>query len=171
MVSMLAAEETAKSFEWEALKAETVAFTQALGMLDAERDEYATNLAIAAANGVADAKASAESLSGARRMIGLALQLSRRNKRAVIVNFQLAKGVLPEPIESTYSPAALARLLLARGQLLAKQDGEENQKLSRYFIQLSAELDPRNPDTVYASEVQRLDNGPVDWTPATGIKD
>jgi hypothetical protein len=57
----------------------------------------------------------------------------------------------------------LARLLLTRGQLLEKQAGEENKILARYFIQLAAEIDPKNEDAVYASEVQRLDHGALDW--------
>jgi hypothetical protein len=48
-----------------------------------------------------------------------------------------------------------------------KQDGAENQKLARYFIQLASDLDPKNEDAVYASELQRLDKGPVDWNAIT----
>jgi hypothetical protein len=48
-----------------------------------------------------------------------------------------------------------------------KQGGEENQRLARFFIQLAAELDPKNEDAVYASEVQRLDHGAVDWASIT----
>jgi hypothetical protein len=46
---------------------------------------------------------------------------------------------------------------------LEKQGGEENKRLARYFIQLAAEIDPTNEDAVYASEVQRLDHGALDW--------
>ena len=164
---MLGAEETAKSFAWTAPKVVQSIFNQDLGMLDSERDEYATNLATIAANEVAKAKASPASLADARRMLALALQLSPRNKRAVVVNFQLTKGVLPEVTEGNYSPQVFARLILTRGQLLAKQGGEENQKLARYFIQLSAELDPKNEDAVYASEMERLDHGTPDWSKLT----
>lgn len=168
MASILEAEEPVKSFPWDAPKVVTSVFSQQdLGMLDSEREEYATNLATIAANHLATAKASPASLGDARRMLALALQLSPRNKRAVVVNFQLTKGVLPEITESNYSPPVFARLILTRGQLLAKQGGEENQKLARYFIQLAAELDPKNEDAVYASEVQRLDHGAVDWLPVT----
>ena len=166
-ISVLEAEEQGKSFAWEAPKVVASVFTQDLGMLDSEREEYATNLAVYASNQVAVAKASPASLMGARRMLALALQLSPRNKRAVVVSFQLAKGMLPEVIESNYSPPVLARLILTRGQLLEKQGGEENQRLARYFIQLAAEMDPKNEDAVYASEVQRLDHGQVDWPAIT----
>lgn len=167
MASILGAEEPVKSFPWDAPKVVTSIFTQDLGMLDSEREEYATNLATIAANRLATAKASPASLADARRMLALALQLSPRNKRAVVVNFQLTKGVLPEMTESNYSPPVFARLILTRGQLLAKQGGDENQKLARYFIQLAAEMDPKNEDAVYASEVQRLDHGAVDWSTVT----
>ena len=167
MASVLGAQETAKSFPWDAPKVVTSVFTPDLGMLDSEREEYATNLATIASNYLATAKASPASLADARRMLALALQLSPRNKRAVVVNFQLSKGVLPEITDSNYSPPVFARLILTRGQLLAKQGGEQNQKLARYFIQLAAELDPKNEDAVYASEVQRLDHGAVDWAAVT----
>jgi hypothetical protein len=134
-------------------------FTADLGMLDSEREEYATNLATQASNQVTATKASPGSLVDARRLLALALQLSPRNKRAVVVNFQLSKGILPDGIDGNYSQPVLARLILTRGQLLVKQGGEENQRLARFFIQLAAELDPKNEDAVYASEVQRLDHG------------
>ena len=170
MASVLGAQETAKSFPWDAPKVVTSVFTQDLGMLDSEREEYATNLATIASNHLATVKASPASLADARRMLALALQLSPRNKKAVVVNFQLSKGVLPEITEGNYSPPVFARLILTRGQLLAKQGGEENQKLARYFIQLAAELDPKNEDAVYASEVQRLDHGAVDWAAVTDVE-
>ncbi len=163
MVSLLRAEEAEPTFVWDPPKVVASVFTQDLGMLDSERDEYATNLAVYASNLLLAAKASDNSLLMARRVLALALQLSARNKRAVVVNFQLSKGMLPELIESNYSPQVLARLLLTRGQLLEKQGGGENKRLARYFIQLAAELDPKNEDAVYASEVQRLDHGAVDW--------
>lgn len=156
--------EPAKAFTWEAPKVGQSMFTHDLGMLDAERDEYATNLAQLAANRVAKEKASAASLAEARRMLALALHLSPRNKRALVTNFQLSKGMLPEPAEGGYSSQAFARLLFSRGQLLEKQGGQENEKLARMFIQLAATMDPRNEDAVYASEVHRLDHGDIDWS-------
>jgi hypothetical protein len=162
-VSCLGAEEAAESFAWDAPRVEKSVFSHELGLLDSEREDYATNLATVASNRIATAKASPASLADGRRMIALALQLSPRNKRALVVNFQLAKGVLPELTESNYSPQVFARLILTRGQLLAKQGGGENQKLARYFLQIAAEMDPKNEEAVYASEVQRLDHGAVDW--------
>lgn len=167
MASFLGAEETRRAFAWSAPKVVGSVFTEDLGMLDSEREEYATNLAVQVSNQVAAAKASPASLADARRMLALALQLSPRNKRAVVVNFQLAKGILPDAVESGYSPPVWARLMLTRGQLLIKQGGDENQRLARFFIQLAAETDPKNEDAVYASEVQRLDHGAVDWASIT----
>ncbi|MES2475582.1 MAG: hypothetical protein V4640_07360 [Verrucomicrobiota bacterium] len=163
----MGASEGGVGFSWDAPRVERSIFKRDLGMLDTEREEYATNLANLAANAVALAKASPASLADARRMLALALQLSPRNKRAVVVNFQLGKGVLPEKTETDYSPQVFARLILTRGQLLEKQGGEDNLTLARYFIQLAAELDPKNEDAVYASEVQRLDLGAVDWAALT----
>ena len=164
-VSVLDAEEaTLKPFPWTPLKIQVSAFSRDLGMLDAERQEYATNLANCAATGIVQAKASTASLEISRRLLTMALNLSPRNKRSIILNFQLAKGMLPEVAKGDYSPQVLARLLLTRGQLLAKQENPENLLLARLFFQLAAELDPKNEDAVYASEVDRLDHGNVDWT-------
>lgn len=159
--------ETPKAFSWDPPKVERSMFTRELGMLDSERDEYATNLAQLAANRVAAEKAAPASLVEARRMLALALHLSPRNKRALVTNFQLGKGVPPEAAEGAYSAQAFARLLFSRGQLLEKQGGEENGKLARLFIQLAAAMDPRNEDAVYASEVHRLDHGETDWSAVT----
>ncbi len=163
----LGAEEPVRPFSWDAPKVRVSCFTNDLGLLDSEREEYATNLVTIASNQLAVAKASPASLTSARRMIGLALQLSPRNKKAVVVNFQLAKGILPEVAEGNYSPQVFARLILTRGQLLDKQGGEENKTLARYFIQLAAELDSKNEDAVYLSEVRRLDHGSADWKSIT----
>lgn len=167
LISGLSAEEGGKAFEWKAPKIVTSLYTQDLGMLDSERDDYANNLAIYAANQIATSKATVASLEEAYRIVSLALQLSPRNKRAVVLNFQLSKGVLPEMLEGNYSSQVFARLILTRGQLLAKQEGSENKHLARYFIQVAAEIDPKNEDAVYASELQRLDHGPLDWAPIT----
>lgn len=161
------APDASKGFTWTPLKVRQSIFKKDLGMLDAEREDYATNLATHAGNAVAEAKASQAALADARKLIALALQLSPRNKRAVVLNFQLGKGMLPEVADATYSPQVFARLILTRGQLLEKQGGAENEILARYFIQLAAELDAKNEDAVYASEVQRLDHGPVDWAAIT----
>lgn len=136
-------------------------------MLDTEREEYATNLASVAVYRIASDKASPQSLAEARRLLALAMHLSPRNKRAIVVNYQLGKGMLPEVIERDYTPQVFARLLLTRGQLLAKDEAAQNQQLARIFIHLSAVLDPKNEDAIYASEVDRLDHGVIDWSPIT----
>lgn len=166
-VAFLPAAEKPAAFEFSPPKVGQSLFSPDLGMLDSEREEYATNLASCAANQVAAAKASAPSLADARRLLALALHLSPRNKKAIVVGFQLSKGIVPEATEGNYTPQAFARLLLTRGQLLEKQGGGENTRLARLFIQLAAELDPKNEDAVYASEMHRLDQGVVDWAVIT----
>ena len=163
-VGLVHAVDPAKPFAWEPLKVTQSMFTPDLGMLDSEREEYATNLASHAANQVVISKASSQSLADARRMLALAFHLSPRNKRAVVVNFQFAKGIFPEVTQGNYSLQALARLLLSRGQLLEKQGGEENKRIARLFVAMAAGIDPKNEDAVYASELHRLDYGPCDWS-------
>ena len=136
-------------------------------MLDTERDEYATNLATYAANQISAKGADAATMAQARRILALALHLSPRNKQAVVMQFQLGKGILPEKTDADYSPQVLARLLLTRGQLLLQQPEGENTLLGRHLITLSAEIDPRNEDAVYACELIRMDRGTPDWKPLT----
>jgi len=154
-------------FEWQPLEIKASVFSRDLVMLDAERDEYATNLAAYAANAIAEDGASMASVKQGRRILALALHLSPRNRQAVVTQFQLTKGIVPEKAVGDYSPQVLARLLLTRGQLLLQQEEGENRTLARYLIQLAAEIDPRNEDAVYASEMIRLDTGAPDWTPLT----
>lgn len=157
-------EKSERGIQWTPLKIQASAFSRDLGLLDAERDEYATNLADCAALAVIQAKATQESLDQARRLLSLALNLSPRNRRAIIVNFQLSKSLLPDAAKGDFSPPTMARLLLSRGQILAKSDSQENRLLARMFSHIAAELDPKNEDAVYASEVDRLDHGNLDWT-------
>jgi hypothetical protein len=79
--------------------------------------------------------------------------------------------LLPAKVESEYSSEVLARLLFTRAQVLRQQGGAENLLLARYFIQLAAELDPRNEDAVYACELQRLDRATPDWKALTDMPD
>ena len=165
LFSLCAAEEP--KFVWEPLQIKASVFSRDLVMLDSERDEYATNLAAYAANTIAIEGASIASVKQGRRVLALALHLSPRNKQAIVTQFQLTKGIVPEKTDGDYSPQVLARLLLTRGQLLLQQEEGENRALARYLIQLAAEIDPRNEDAVYASEMIRLDSGAPDWTPIT----
>lgn len=165
LAPLLGAQEKARGgMQWTPLKIQASAFSADLGLLDAERDAYATNLADCAALGIAQAKASQESLDQARRLLSLALNLSPRNRRAIVVNYQLSKGVVPDAAKGDFSPPTMARLLISRGQILAKSPSQENRLLARMFCQLAADLDPKNEDAVYASEVDRLDHGNLDWT-------
>ncbi len=159
--------EPPKSFNWDPPKVVESLFSRDLGMMDSEREEYASNLAGLAVNQLIAAKATPESIASSRRMFALALHLSPRNKRALVANFQLSKGVLPEVSKTDYSPQVFARLLFTRGQLLDKQGGDENRRLARMFIQLAAGMDPKNEDAIYASEIQRLDHGEIDWSAIT----
>lgn len=165
-----AAEKEPKEYVWHAPKVEQSIFTPELGMLDAEREEYATNLANHAANLVITTDAAPASLAEARRMLALALHLSPRNKRALVVGFQISRGMMPELAEGNYSPQAFARLLYSRSLVLEKQGGAQNIKLARMFVQIAVTMDPRNEDAVYANEVNRLDHGEFDWSPVTDPK-
>lgn len=143
-------------------------FGEDLSMVNNERDEYATNLAAYAVKVVLEGKANQKSLDLAREVLGLGLHLSPRNKKCVVANAQLARGVFPDRVAADYEPEVFARLLLARGQLLEKHEKKINITLARYFIDLAATIDPRNEDAVYESELRRIDNGELSWKLLTG---
>ncbi|QJE97704.1 hypothetical protein [Luteolibacter luteus] len=163
-------QEAGGKFDWKEPKVGAGLFSDELGMLDREREEYANSLAGYASNRVAEAKASPASLTDARRLVALSLHLSPRNRKALVLNFQLSRGVLPEVLPGDYKPDVLARLLFTRSELLKKQGGAENTLLARIFIEISAEMDPKNDDAVYAAEVQRLDGANVNWNAVTDSK-
>ncbi|MFT3992553.1 MAG: hypothetical protein QM680_14235 [Luteolibacter sp.] len=150
--------------EWHPLQITKSVFSPEIGLLDSEREDYANQLATYAANVVGPDNAVPPEMEQARKALALALQLSPRNKQAVVLNFQLAKGIFPKASGDVKSGReALAKLLFARAELLKKQGGEENLKLSRYFAQLAAEMEPKNVDYVYASELNRIELGELDW--------
>lgn len=140
-------------------------FGEEVKMMPKERDEYATNLAIHAANLVREEEADPVSLLTAKRLLATALHLSPRNRQALVTGFQLKKGILPEARQPDYTAPVLSRLLLSRARLLLRDDEEEGRVLARHFIELAATIDPRNEDAVFEFEVQRLDHGDLDWEP------
>ncbi|MDB4499255.1 hypothetical protein N9213_02365 [Akkermansiaceae bacterium] len=157
-------------FKYEGPQVRASVFTDALGMVNRERTEYATNLAIFAGDNVITKKANPESLALALRVTGLALHLSPRNKRALILNGQLKKGVLPKTVQTEYSPDTLAHLLISRAEVLYQQKGGEDKLLARAFIDLAASIDPSNEDAIYAFELQKIDHGEVPWKDFTAVQ-
>lgn len=145
-------------------------FGDDLAMVNNERDEYATNLAAYAVKRILESSGDQESLDEARKVLGLALHLSPRNRKCVVINAQLKRGLIPERVIADYDPDVFARLLLTRGQLLEKQKAEVNTFLARYLIALSASIDPRNEDAVYEAEIRRIDSGDVSWAKLTDAK-
>ena len=134
-------------------------------MLATERKNYSTNLATYVANLVSVKGASKDALLSARRILALSLHLERRNKQAMVVNFQLRQGVMPKVKIGDYNPRTFSRLLMARAKLLSKggEGTEKERLLARYFIDVAAHIDPRNEDAVFECESQRIDFGELDW--------
>lgn len=145
-------------------------FGDDLAMVNNERDEYATNLAAYAVKIIQDSQGDQNALDTARQVLGLALHLSPRNKKCVVINAQLKRGLMPGKVIADYDPDVFARLLLTRGQLLEKHDAEINTLLARYLIALSSTIDPRNEDAVYEAELRRIDYGEVRWEKLTDAK-
>jgi len=141
-----------------------------LAMVGNERDEYATNLASYAVKILRAKKGDQDTLDLTRQIIGLALHLSPRNKKSLVANAQLARGIMPELIACDYDPEVFARLLLTRGQLLEKRQGASNLLVARYLIALAATIDPRNEDAVYEAEVRRIDHGEISWVKLTDAR-
>jgi hypothetical protein len=137
-------------------------FSHELGMLDAERDEYASYLAAQAANQLAD-EGKKDSQVKASRLLAVAKTLSPRNKRTLTVEAQIRQDGKPKPIEHVFTPPALAQLLMTRGKLLVEEKGAENHWLGRVFVELAAGLDPKNKQAVKEKENMEFDYGVLDW--------
>lgn len=167
MVGLLTADsdplEEEKTISYKSLTIKKSAFGD-LSMLVKERDDYATNLTQLALAEVKKEPSDPEKMGSARRWIALALHLSPRNRTAVVTNAQLGRGVMPESKPADYSRSVFARLLLTRGKLLKAQASEADQLVGSSFVALAAELDPKNEDAIYESEIQKLDDDEVDWT-------
>ena len=101
-------------------------------------------------------------------LIALSLHLSPRNREAVIANAQLGKGIVPKIKNKPFNKETLSTLLYTRANGLKKNDGEANQLLAYAFMFLSAELNPKNEDAVYESEIFSQDYGKLDWNKFTG---
>lgn len=137
-------------------------------MMGQERDEYATNLTKLALLTIHETIDQPQELSRRmltiQRQLALALNLSPRNRLAVVSNHQLGRGILPPKPDLDYSSDVFARLLLTRGRLLKGEKGESGQLAGRFFIELASILDPRNEDAIYEYEMQKLDGESVDWS-------
>jgi hypothetical protein len=151
------------AFDYDPPVVEKPFFDDTLSMFEAERTEYATNLATFAANEVVTKMADPESLASARRILALAMHLDRRNRMAIVVNGQLKRGVLPAEKPVNYNPATFSRLLLARAKMLGRRDNEREVFLSHCFTEIAALIDPRNEDAVFDYENQLIDAGEIDW--------
>lgn len=158
-----AQDEGEQKFVYTAPVVQKVLFDDSVGIFEQERKDFASNLAVYAANNTIAKKASEESLEDARRILALALHLDRRNREAMIINGQLRRGVLPEIKKADYNPRSFSRLLLARAKLLRKNNQERQKLLARCFIELAAMIDPRNEDAVFEYENQLIDDGEIDW--------
>ncbi|MGB1259000.1 MAG: hypothetical protein ACPG6P_03015 [Akkermansiaceae bacterium] len=145
-------------------------FGNDLALANTERQEYATNLGAYVVNIIQASKGDQASLDRARRILGLALHLSPRNKKCVVINAQLKRGLMPDNVVADYEPNVFAKLLLTRAQLLEKQEGATNEQLARYFIELAADINPRNEDAVYESEIRKIDKGALSWETLTDGK-
>lgn len=171
LLTFASAQSKEQRVEWTPVKVTKSLFPREMGMLDSEREEYADHLVGLAVNRIREAPKADASLVLARRMIALALHLSPRNKRAVVANFQLTKGIVPEAIAADLLPQSFSRLLFTRGQMLEKQGGEANLLLARYLYELATGLDPKNEDAIYLSELRRLELGDVKWAELTDPQD
>lgn len=156
-------DDTSIKFVYEVLELKKSVFGE-FSMLMQERDDYATTITHLALLRAHAAPENEENMGGVRRLISLALHLSPRNRSAVVANHQLGQGLLPEKKEVEYSATVFARLLLTRGRLLKEQKNGSDDLVGRYFVELSAQLDPRNEDAVYESELQKIDDEKADWS-------
>lgn len=158
------AQEKAADAKYESLDIRRSLFpAEKLQMADAVRDDFSRNCAILAANKVAIEGRTEESLSQARKLLSLALQLNPRAKKAVVVNFQLERGVKPNREEVNYSNEVFAGLLHSVAKRLVEAGGKENVTMAAAFFNLAVDLDPKNEEIIYSQQLHEIDHGEFDW--------
>lgn len=138
-------------------------FSDQLGMLNREREEYGKNIAIYAANLVVAAERKDHSLAIASRLIGLSLHLAPNNGSAVGLDRRLKNGEIPPREKVEYSDAAFSGLLFERSKSLMQQAGRENTLLAYCLVELSAMIDPKNKAAVEKAELQKIERGSFPW--------
>ncbi len=148
-----------------------------VGMIEAERRQYAENMAAFALAAVAkhadeegklgDVPATTYQL--ARKLVGLALHLDPRSRTAVIANGRMKAGVVPRRGDSPSMAAeTFSSLLVGRAAELRKAGGADNLLLAGCFLDLATSLDPANDDAIYAFETFKMDGQKVSWTGILG---
>jgi hypothetical protein len=137
-----------------------------IGLMEVERQKFATNLAGFVVNEI-KVKENAHRAEWARKLIGLALHLDKRNRTALVANHQFKRGVEPKKVQTDYKPQPLATLLIAKSKSLKKLGGIDNIYLSGLLLAAAVEMDPVNEDAVFELELYKLDIGEIDWDPVT----
>ena len=151
---------------------------EALGMIEAERRQYAENMAAFALQLVGSLGGNDRGRIGlvaqehydvARKLIGLAYHLDPRSRSVVVANGRLKSGVLGEKvIEAGMAKESFASLLVGRAAELRKMGGDDNLRLAGCFLDLAVAIDPASDDTIFASESFKLDGFKVDWSGILG---
>ena len=127
-----------------------------------DRDKLATSLAGHVANTV-EPDANVRQLTKARRLLGLALHMSPRNRAAVVTSFQFSRGHAPKKVAADYSAATLAELLQTQARSLLAKKTEADTSLAGYLLDAAVEIDIANESAVYELEIYKKDVGRVDW--------
>jgi len=167
-IQLLAQDDKVEVAPYKEIEVSESVFGDDLEMLGREREEYARHLTALALNLVNEKKGSVESMTEARKFIGVALHLSPRNKGAVVTNVQLGKGILPEEKKSGFADKILSSLLFARANVLKGIEGESNKLLAQVFTQIAADLNPLNEDAVFDAAMMEKDIGELPWQLFTG---
>ena len=138
-----------------------------VNLLKVDRDKLASSVAAYVANSGKDGTNGSD-LDTARRLLGVALHLSPRNRDAVIANFQFKKGLPRKKIQPEYSPVTLAEVLQSRAKFLIKNGGDLNVSLAGYMLFVAVQVDSTNETAIYELEMYRKDIGPVNWSSLVG---
>lgn len=147
---------------------EPPAFAGGHVMLSAtERDKLATSLAgFVAATTKPDSNA--RKLTVARRLLGLALHMSPRNRAALVTSFKFTRGHAPKEFAVDYGAATLAEIIRTHAGTLKAAGGEANIRLAGYLLVAATEVDIDNESAVYELEIHKRDHGPIDWRALVG---
>jgi hypothetical protein len=129
-----------------------------LSLSTVERMQLADELAAFARNGhVTDP----QHMSLARKALAIALRLDPVNKKAMVADMQMSRGLEVTGIDTKHPGLAFSGFLMSNVAKL--KDGSDDVVLRGYLVSMASEIDARNEDAIYQAALMKRKKETVDW--------
>lgn len=106
----------------------------------------------------------------AEKIVVLARHLDPRCKIATEMDKAFASGAAVESRWEKKRVVVLVETLVLRAKLLRATGKADDVRLAACFLDVAAEIDPKNENAIYAFEIFRRDVGSVNWDVVAGRK-